>query len=162
MTIQSGGKTVFVILGRFFMDIRENVIIDDLGNEQEVAVCPGCGTEYYEGQEESSSGDLYEFECSVCQTKFSAELHNVTCLNCTRSVSEQVAIEDEDGTFCSENCRSIYLDENPPDENPLEHIPTEPFSDCTYCNKNGICKNDDNPYNFDEECPGDCSYYYRK
>lgn len=35
------------------------------------------------------------------------------------------------------------------------------ITNCKYCN-NGVCKNDENSNNYDDICPGDCSYYYRK
>ncbi len=33
---------------------------------------------------------------------------------------------------------------------------------CVYCNNRGVCKNEDNRYSYDQPCPGDCDYYYRK
>ena len=31
--------------------------------------------------------------------------------------------------------------------------------DCIYCS-NGICRNDENPYDYNQECPGDCDFFY--
>ncbi len=47
------------------------------------------------------------------------------------------------------------------DEDYYGIVPDVP-SDCMYCNSRGICKNDECRYYYDEECPGDCDYFYHK
>ena len=139
--------------------IRENVTIDDNDSGAEVAVCPECKDIMTERDAEEQHGDIFNFECH-CGHSFSAELHNVICETCERLVSVHRVIKYESFNFCCENCKSLFLD--PPDDDSGITPFSDGVSNCTYCNKSGICKNGDNPYYFDQGCPGECSFYYRK
>ncbi len=139
--------------------IRENVTIDDNDSGEEVAVCPECKDIMMERDAEEQHGDIFNFECH-CGHSFSAELHNEICETCERLVSVHRVIKYESFNFCCENCKSLFLD--PPDDDSGITPFSDGVSNCTYCNKSGICKNGDNPYYFDQGCPGECSFYYRK
>ncbi len=40
--------------------------------------------------------------------------------------------------------------------------PSASQSSCIYCNRKGICKNEDSRHYYDQECPGDCVDFYHE
>lgn len=118
--------------------------------------CPKCQNVMLQQKASNIEGSIFIFKCEKCKGLYKVELNNIKCINCKTFVKKDNAFEKK---YCSLNC---YNEHN---KIQIKRDFKRPITQkanicCRFC-KGGVCRNDENRYNYEQICPGECDYFYR-
>lgn len=119
--------------------------------------CPYCTESMHQNEAlYKESGNIFIFQCKKCNRKAKVILNNVKCKYCNQyTIPSRLVREKYCSLACYEADNGIIRKTQEQENTPLS------VNSCVYC-KNGVCRNDENPYYYDQGCPGDCDYFYRR
>ena len=122
----------------------------------EAFLCPFCKTTMLQSKAlRQEKTNEFIFKCERCKKISKVTLNNISCAKCKKLVKADKAFLKK---FCSKKCYDLFYKKF---SLPSKSSNSPQTSNCLHCVK-GYCMNDENRYYYDQKCPGDCDYYYRK